>query len=441
MTCSAPILLRPGARTVSRLLPGGYADRTLAGHLARHGNRPSCAGTRRAELIDEVERAGLAGRGGAGFPTAVKLRTLAAARPRVIANGVEGEPASDKDKVLLAVAPHLVLDGAVGAAELTGAREVVMVVHHAVREVVDHAVAERRRAGTDPVPVRVMTAADAFVAGEASAVVHWVERGVATPTGRPPRLDPRPALVQNVETLAHLALILRHGANWFRSAGSPEEPGSMLITMLGAVRRPGVYEIETGTPVGELIELAGGAVELAGEAAAPPGAPAAPLSAAAAPPSALLIGGYFGTWAEAAAALPLPFSSAGLAPSASPGAGMIAVLPQTACGLAETARITRYLARSSADQCGPCVFGLNAIAGQLERLAAGGVCDLTLVHRWLGQVRGACRHPDGTALMVASALRVFGAEAALHARGRCSAAGAAAILPVPGEAQSGEARL
>jgi len=443
MTCSAPILLRPGARTVSRLLPGGYADRTLAGHLARHGNRPSCAGTRRAELIDEVERAGLAGRGGAGFPTAVKLRALAAAWPVpiVIANGVEGEPASDKDKVLLAVAPHLVLDGAVGAAELTGAREVVMVVHHAVREVVDHAVAERRRAGTDPVPVRVMTAADAFVAGEASAVVHWVERGVATPTGRPPRLDPRPALVQNVETLAHLALILRHGANWFRSAGSPEEPGSMLITMLGAVRRPGVYEIETGTPVGELIELAGGAVELAGEAAAPPGAPAAPLSAAAAPPSALLIGGYFGTWAEAAAALPLPFSSAGLAPSASPGAGMIAVLPQTACGLAETARITRYLARSSADQCGPCVFGLNAIAGQLERLAAGGVCDLTLVHRWLGQVRGACRHPDGTALMVASALRVFGAEAALHARGRCSAAGAAAILPVPGEAQSGEARL
>ncbi len=385
---------------MSRLLPGGYAP-TLAGHLARHGNRPKCAGPRRDELIDEVERAGLAGRGGAGFPTAVKLRALAAAGPRVIiANGVEGEPASDKDKVLLAVAPHLVLDGAIGAAELTGAREVVMVVHHAVREVVDHAVAERRRA--DPVPVRVMTAAGTFVAGEASAVVHWAERGVATPTGRPPRLDP--TLVQNVETLAHLALILRHGANWFRSVGSPAEPGSMLITMLGAVCRPGVYEIEIGTPVGELVELAGGA---------------------AAPPGALLIGGYFGTWAEPAAVLPLPFSSAGLAPAgASPWAGMVAVLPRTTCGLAETARITRYLARSSAGQCGPCVFGLDAIAGRLERLAAGGACDLTLVHRWLGQVRGACRHPDGTALMVASALRVFGAEADLHARGGCSAAGA-----------------
>ena len=325
----------------------------------------------------------------------------------VIGNGVEGEPASDKDKVLLAVAPHLVLDGAVGAAELTSAGQVVLVVHHTVREIVDRAAAERR----DPVPVRVMTAADRFVAGEASAVVHWVERGVAAPTGRPPRLGARPVLVQNVETLAHLALILRHGANWFRSAGSSGEPGSMLVTMLGAVRRPGVYEIETGTPVGRLIELAGG----------PAG-----------PPGALLIGGYFGIWTEPATALPLPFSAAGLAPvGASPGAGMVAVLPRTACGLRETARITRYLARSSAGQCGPCMFGLDAIAGQLERLAAGRVCDLTLVHRWLGQVRGACRHPDGTALMVASALRVFRAEAGRHARGRCGVTGTAAVLPVP----------
>ena len=110
---------------------------------------------------------------------------------------------------------------------------------------------------------------------------------------------------------------------------------------------------------------------------------------------------------------------------------MVAVLPRTACGLAETARITRYLARSSAGQCGPCVFGLDAIAGQLERLAAGRGCDLTLVHRWLGQVRGACRHPDGTALMVASALRVFRAEAGRHARGRCGVTGTAAVLPVP----------
>ena len=315
------------------------------------------------------------------------------------------------------------LDGAVAAAELTGAGQVVIVAHHAVSDIVGRAVAERRNAGWDPVPVQVMTAAGGFIAGEASAVVHWVERGVPTPTGRPARLGGpgrglRPALVQNVETLAHLALVIRHGASWFRSAGTPAEPGTMLVTLLGAVRRPGVYEIEIGTPVGGLIELGGGAE--------------APLGA-------LLIGGFFGTWAEPATALPWPFSSEGLAPiGASPGAGVVAALPAAACGLAETARITRYLAGSSAGQCGPCVFGLDAIAGQLEHLAAGRACDLGRLHRWLGDVtgRGACRHPDGTALMVASALRVFSAETRLHARGWCSAIGAAGVLPVPGPARS-----
>jgi len=407
-----------------RLLPGAPADVTspasLRAHLRRHGPRPSCGGDRahRQRLIDEVERSHLTGRGGAAFPAAVKLRALAAAPriPVVIANGVEGEPASAKDKVLLMSAPHLVLDGAVCAAELTGAGEAVIVAHEAAWETVRIAAAERRAADYDPVPVRVLAAAAGFTAGEASAVVHWAGRGAPVPTGRPPRLGGpgrRPAaLVSNVETLAHLALIMRHGASWFRAAGTPAEPGSMLVTILGEVRYPGVYEIEPGTPVSCLLELAGGTT---------------------AEPGALLIGGYFGTWAAAADALPLPFSAAGLSPvGAVPGAGVLAVLPARACGLAETARLTRYLADSSAGQCGPCIFGLGAIARELEQAAALGGCDLPAVRRWLRDVtgRGACRHPDGTALMVASALRVFRAEITLHERGRCSAISSAAVLPV-----------
>ena len=406
-----------------RLLPGDTADgagpASLRGHLDRHGARPSCAGgrQRRQRLIDEVERAHLTGRGGAAFPTAVKLRALADAprTPVVIANGVEGEPASAKDKVLLGSAPHLVIDGAVCAAELTGASEVVIVAHRAVCETVRRAAAERRIAGCDPVPVRVLPAAGGFTAGEASAVVHWTEHGAPFPTGHPPRAGGhgrRPALVNNVETLAHLALIMRHGAAWFRSAGTPAEPGSMLVTLLGAVRHPGVYETEPGTLVSDMLNLAGGT----------------PVE-----PGALLIGGYFGTWAAAAGALPLPFSAAGLATvGATPGAGVVAVLPASACGLAETARLARYLASSSAGQCGPCVFGLDAIASELEQAAAGGGCDLPRVRRWLLDVtgRGACRHPDGTALMVASALRVFHAEIGLHARGWCGATSSAGILPV-----------
>ena len=101
-----------------------------------------------------------------------------------------------------------------------------------------------------------------------------------------------PTLVQNVETLAHLALIARYGASWFRSVGTPAEPGSMLVTVLGAVREPGVREVAIGTPVGQLLDLAGGA---------------------SAPPRALLLGGYFGAWVDAAEASARPFSSAGLA--------------------------------------------------------------------------------------------------------------------------------
>jgi NADH:ubiquinone oxidoreductase subunit F (NADH-binding) len=407
-------------------LPGYPADgggpAALPEHLARHGARPSCAGDaqRRQSLINEVEFAGLTGRGGAAFPAAVKLRAAATAShaPVVIANGVEGEPASSKDKVLLRRSPHLVIDGAMSAAELTGAREVTIVAHPAACDAVRYAVGEREAAGCDPVPVRVLAAARGFTAGEASAVVHWAECGIPLPTGRPPRLagpGRRPALVHNAETLAHLALIMRHGGSWFRAAGTPAEPGTMLITLLGAVRNPGVYETAPGTPVTDVLGLAGGAAQA---------------------PSALLIGGYFGTWAAAAEVLPLPFSAAGLAPiGARPGAGVVAVLPSAACGLAETARLARYLARSSAGQCGPCVLGLDAIARELELAAAGGSTDLPRVRRWLADVtgRGACRHPDGAALMVASALRVFRAEISLHARGWCSGTLSSGILPV-GEA-------
>jgi len=191
------------------------------------------------------------------------------------------------------------------------------------------------------------------------------------------------------------------------------------VTLAGAVRRPGVFEIAIGTPVRDLLELAGG--------------PSAPLGA-------LLAGGYFGRWVDPARALDLPFSAEGLgALGASPGAGFLAALPADACGLVETARLARYLAGESAGQCGPCVFGLASVAGQLERLADGRGADIRLLRRWIGQLgsgRGACKHPDGTISMVASALEVFAGEIEEHSRGWCSGAGyrgRTGILPVPGK--------
>jgi len=414
-----PHAVRP-AGALPRLLPtgGGAIPASLAGHLARYGPPPAGLDRRQREsLIAEVARAGLTGRGGAGYPTARKLAAVAAGHaPVVLANGTEGEPASAKDKVLMTRSPQLVLDGAVLAAEMVGARDTVIVVHPAARRVIDDAVAERARASFDRVRITVRTAAERFVAGEASAVVHWIERGVPAPMASPPRVWQRglrgaPTLVQNVETLAHLALIARYGAAWFRSVGTPAEPGSMLVTVLGAVREPAVLEIAIGAPVGQVVDQACGR--------------SAPLQA-------LLLGGYFGDWVPAAAAIGRPFSSAGLADlGAGPGAGVIAALPAGACGLRETARVVRYLAGESAGQCGPCRFGLDAIAGQVERLAADRGADPGLLQRWLGQVdgRGGCAHPGGVVRLIRSALRIFDAELREHAMGWCS--GTISVLPVP----------
>jgi NADH:ubiquinone oxidoreductase subunit F (NADH-binding) len=411
----------PSPVALPRLLPlDPWAGPTgLADHLDRYGRLgPIGAAGQRQALVEEVGRAGLRGRGGAGFPTARKLAAVAAGRRAVVvANGTEGEPASAKDKVLLAKSPHLVLDGAVAAAEIVGADRAVVVVHHSVREIVDDAAAERRRAGTDGIRVEVMTGADRFVGGEASALVHWVERGVPTPTRTPPRpsdegLGGRPTLVQNVETLAHLGLIARYGADWFRAVGTPDQPGSMLVTVLGAVQRPHVDEVPIGVPVRQVLDLAGGAD---------------------APVQALLVGGYFGTWVPAHA-VDLTFSAAGLAPvGTGVGAGLVAVLPEDACGLVETARVVRYLADESAGQCGPCVFGLDAIAGELQRLAEGRTSDLHTLHRWLGQVdgRGACSLPSGVVGLIRSSLTVFEPELARHARGWCCGTRDDAVLPVP----------
>jgi NADH:ubiquinone oxidoreductase subunit F (NADH-binding) len=400
-----------------RLLPAGPPAR-LAAYLGRYGPLPPAG--RSGELLAEVNRAGLTGRGGAAFPAGRKLTAVASVggQPVVIVNGTEGEPASAKDKVLMTRQPHLVLDGAAVAAAIVAATEVIVVAHRAVRETIERAAAERAAVGMQDPRVVVVTAADGFVSGEASAVVHWVARRVPAPTATPPRLAQRglhgrPTLVHNAETLAHLALIGRYGADWFRERGTPAEPGSLLVTVTGAVRRPGVFEIEPGTPVADVLAQAGG--------------PDRPLGA-------LLVGGYFGTWVPWPAASDLPFSAAGLARfGATPGAGLVAALPADRCGLAETAQLACYLAAESAGQCGPCVFGLAAIAGELAALADGAPADRGTLRRWLAQVegRGACAHPDGAARLVRSALSVFAAEADLHDSGWCSGADTTAMLPAP----------
>jgi NADH:ubiquinone oxidoreductase subunit F (NADH-binding) len=218
-----------------------------------------------------------------------------------------------------------------------------------------------------------------------------------------------------VETLAHMALVARHGPDWFRAAGPPEEPGSMLCTVRRGDGAPRIIEIAIGTELPALLGPVSGPDR----------------------PGAVLIGGYHGTWVPARLAGTLTLDNASLARAdARVGAGIVITLPPQRCGLIETALVVRYLALESAGQCGPCLNGLPRIAAGLAQIAGGrprpGVrAD---VERWAGLVtgRGACHHPDGTARLVRSALVVFAGEADRHERGRCAAPRPAApFLPVP----------
>src|SRR5579859_2898688 len=372
-----------GPGGLPRLMPAaGAVPVDLRGHLAAHGPLPAVRS--RDRLLAEVAAAGLTGRGGAAFPVARKLDAAARARPApiVVGNGAEGEPASSKDRSLLWISPHLVLDGLQLAAAVAGSGSAVLYVTRGDRlhARLAGAIAERAAAGIDAVRVGLVAAPDRFLAGEESALASRLAGRPALPSHRParglPRLAPgRTALVQNVETLAHLALIARYGAAWFRTVGTAAEPGSMLVTLHLADGRASVAEVPLGVSMADLLGLDPGRARpaMAGPAgAAPAGAgPAnAVIPSTAGPVQAVLVGGYHGAWLPAAEAARLPLANAALHPlGAAVGAGVLAALPAGRCGLAETARVARYLALESAGQCGPCFNGLPRIAVALERLA------------------------------------------------------------------------
>jgi NADH:ubiquinone oxidoreductase subunit F (NADH-binding) len=410
------------APLLPRLLAAAGSGRALgfAEHVERQGALATVAMHGEA-LLDAVAASGLRGRGGAAFPTAVKLRAVAARRgPRaLVVNGAEGEPLSAKDRLLLETAPHLVIDGALLAAEAVRARDVVVAVKRSAwsaHEAVARALAERR----DTRGVALETVPDAYIAGEETALVHALDGGPTKPTPTPPRpfergLGRRPTLIANVETLAHLALIARRGPAWFRELGTDDHPGSALVTVAGAVQRPVVHEIGLGTPLADVLHAAGQREPL----------------------RAVLVGGYYGTWLTPTAAAAARLDDAALrAHGAALGAGVLLALPSSACPAAEVARVARWMAGESSGQCGPCVHGLDAIAGAVEAMASGtgGPETARRVERWAGQVdgRGACHHPNGAVRFVRSALSAFADELEDHRRhGPCDACDAPAVLRIP----------
>ncbi len=413
---------------------------TLPEHEAVYGRLPDVGkrhGRNPGALVDEVEKAGLRGRGGGWFPTHLKLRAvvnssadrgrLARTRhPVVIANGMEGEPASSKDAVLLTHSPHLVLDGITVAARTIGATDAFIAIHRDSRLVpgLEAALAEREAAGIDPLTIRLVTPPARYVSSEESALSHWVGEGVATPVfpDRPFQVGAagRPTLVQNVETLAHLALIARYGGAWFASTGASNAPGTTLVTVGGAVHQSGVVEVPTGTTVEEILRLCGGPAEgIRG----------------------YLTGGYGGGWVAAEGFADVAWDPESVrAGGGVIGASLLWALGESVCPIDEMSRVSAWMAGESAGQCGPCMFGLPSIAEDVRALALR-QCGEDDMHRLMNRLslvtnRGGCKHPDGTSRFVSTGLQAFASEVEAHLTGACSVASQrstdpARHLPVP----------
>lgn len=360
-----------------------------------------------AQLAALCEAGRLHGRGGDAFPFARKVRRAAdgAARRRactvVLVNGVEGEPGSAKDAVLLRRAPHLVLDGAALAATALGSLEVVVAVadEEAARSA-ERAITERgigARARTVRLPGRP-------AAGEAGALIRGVNADTPVPAAGEDRAAARgvrglPTLLSSAETYAQLAVLAGLGPRAYAAAGTPDEPGTVLLTVTGAARFPAVVETPAGAPLGHLIDLCGAGAS-----------------------GGVLVGGYRGAWLSGEAVTRTRVSRAGLAASGGVlGAGTVMPLGRGTCPLGECARVARYLAAGSTGRCGPCRAGLPGLAAALEDLAAGRAVaaarDAVLETARTVTGGGACTHHDGAVRFALTALEVFEGDIARHRAG------------------------
>jgi NADH:ubiquinone oxidoreductase subunit F (NADH-binding)/ferredoxin len=426
----APAIMRIGA---ARLTAG--LDRMprldLEAHRDIFGPLPRLTAE---ELIAMAEQVDLRGQGGAAFPFARKLAAVVQnaeaddCPPIVVVNGTEGEPGSVKDKMLMIRSPYLVLSGAALVAEAIGADEIVVGV--AGNELANRSV--EAAIGAEPglrKLARVVQMPERFISGESGALIRGINGKRPIPPGRKvlaadSGVADLPTFLSNAGTFAQLAVLALLGPERFAAVGTPEEPGTVLLSVGGSAANPAVVEVPTGVPLAAVLDIC----------QAPAG-------------DGVLVGGYHGMWLPAGTAYVVPVSREGLAAvGGTLGAGIVLPLGDGTCPLGEVSRIASYLAGESAGQCGPCKLGLPSIARALASLidGSGGIEALDVARRSAAAVagRGACSHPDGVTRFVLSALDVFTEDLAAHVFHSSCGRPVRGILPLPtGPEQETQKRL
>jgi len=378
------------------------------GALSATSGSPNFAQT----AVAELEASGLRGRGGAGFPTGRKWRTLRdhpCPTRYVVCNAAEGEPGTFKDRYLLRSNPYSTLEGIALACRVIGAKEAYLAIKSSfVREisVLQRAIAELQHQQVfDDISLHLIQGPEEYLFGEEKALLNVIENEGPFPrvVEEPPYevglfatpLSPNPALVNNVETFARAASILRFGAESFRSLGTEDTPGLILCTLSGDVAKPGVYEIESGLPLREVLRRFGGGSRSGKRwKAMLPGVSAGPVLAK-----------DFG--------VPVEFGAMKNLGSGLGSAGFIAIDAGTSIPAVARA-VTRFLYVESCNQCSACKAGLRRASNGLDAIGPG--TDLKAAFAEICEAAESapqgnrCYLPVQGALLVPTLLKAFAKE-------------------------------
>ncbi|MGH7931120.1 MAG: complex I 51 kDa subunit family protein [Candidatus Binatia bacterium] len=359
------------------LFPNGVAEgrEGLAQYRARGGYEALAKAVKASpdEIITVVSEAGLRGRGGAGFPTGKKWQFTREApeQPRyLVLNGGEDEPGSKKDRVLMENVPHLIIEGVVLASFAIGAAKAYLYInanYDVAINSIKEALAEAKAHGywganvlgsNYGLNIEVVPAPHNYVAGEDTAVLEVIEGKKAWPRQKPPfpvtvGLFGKPTSINNVETLANVPPIILKGADWYRTIGTAESPGTMIFSLNDDVNRPGVYELPFGTPLRYLIETCGGGMKDGKKIKAI--MPAAPSSAFL-PPEKLDTPLDHNSMREAGSAL---------------GCGVVRLVAEGECIVEEVLKISEFFMKESCGQCPACRMETNTLTMLLKKVQQG----------------------------------------------------------------------
>ena len=380
------------------------------------------------QIIDELKKSGLRGRGGAGFPTGIKWEKVFNHRIKeryFVCNAGEHEPGTFKDRYLLKHYPHQLLEGCLIAAHTVHAKAAFIYANHEYHEeqanlkkAIEQARAKgylgKNILGTGlDLEIEVFSGQGSYVAGEETAMLESMQGRPAMPRQKPPfyptdfGLYGKPTLVNNVETLCNIPRILQNGAGWFTQVGTEKCPGTMLFSLSGSVNKPGIYEMPMGTPLRRLIDEAGGGIPDGRKVKAVfPGGPS------------------FSMVTADQLDLPMDFDSLKKAGTGLGSAGVI-VVDDAACMVSQTLKFSNFFRNESCGQCPSCRMGTINLATLMTKIEQGEGTqkDLDSLLQLCGFVKGTgyCTLVTGAAVLVQSSLRLFRHEFEEHiALKRCS---------------------